>query len=63
MTPVKAGQWREDSNGDRVLIDAVREELVWYRPMRRDSDGEPYALGVETERPEVVAGWRVVVGL
>ena len=62
MNEVKAGQWRVTPHGDRVLIDAVRPERVWYRLMRTDSDGEPYALGVETEAPEVVATWRVEVG-
>ena len=63
MDEVKVGQWRVTPQGDRVLIDAVRPERVWYRVMRTDSDGEPYAVGVETETPEVVKGWRVEVGL
>lgn len=62
MDEVKAGQWRVTPRGDRALIDAVRPGRVWYRLMRTDSDGEPYALGVETETLEVVATWRVEVG-
>jgi hypothetical protein len=59
--PVKAGQCRVNGNGDRVVIDSVTEEVVWYRTLHADSDGEVSAHAPECELLSVVERWRRAV--
>lgn len=60
--PVKARQFRVNGNGDRVVVDQVVGEVVWYRTLRVDSDGDVSAHAPEQTTVDEVSRWRLAVG-